>query len=301
MGGRLIVIVAAALALLPALARAAEPVSVDWTALLPPLNSPAGNSGGPQPHCTVASMKCIRTEIRRMRRLQKRLGCDHRAVFDTTYLELTRVLRDKLRADPDYFTDKDVLFYWDALFAEMYFRTVKANAAGQPVDPAWQIAMDVAKSGDYTGTADMLLGINAHVQNDMPFMLAAVTLRNAKGESRKPDHQKMNEVLNEAFEQVVREISDRFDPITGLETYRLSPATDYFGVELVRVWREGVWRNAERLVNASSDAEREQVAQQIHTQAALSAQAIAAGNMAPPGYRAQRDAYCATNAAQTQL
>ena len=28
-----------------------------------------------------------------MRRWQKRLGCDHRAVFDTTYLVLTRYLR----------------------------------------------------------------------------------------------------------------------------------------------------------------------------------------------------------------
>ena len=41
----------------------------------------------------------------------------------------------------------------------------------------------------------MLLGINAHVQNDMPFVIAALGLRNKKGGSRKPEHDLVNEVL----------------------------------------------------------------------------------------------------------
>jgi hypothetical protein len=140
----------------------------------------------------------------------------------------------------------------------------------------------------------MLLGINAHVQNDMPFVLAALTLRDPKGRTRKDDHDRMNEVLDAAFETVVREVSDRFDPLAAYETWRLSPVTDVFGVELVKLWREGVWRNAERLTNARSDAERAQVAQSIHAQAAATARMIALGTTGPPGYRATRDAYCAS-------
>jgi hypothetical protein len=90
----------------------------------------------------------------------------------------------------------------------------------------------------------------------------------------------------------VREVARRYDPLTAWETYNLSPATDLFGVELVKLWREGVWRNAERLVNAKSDAERAQVAEQIHQQAAITADSIQASTQGPPGYRAQRDAYC---------
>ena len=55
-------------------------------------------------------------------------------------------------------------------------------------------------------------------------------------------------------------------------------------------WREGVWRNAERLLNARSDAERRRVALQIEANAAAWARLMSAPE--EPGYRAQRDAYC---------
>jgi hypothetical protein len=277
----------------PVAATAEEPVSIPWTTLLPALPSPAGHSGGPVPGCKKATLKCVNREVRMLRRTRNRFGCDHRAVFATTYLTLTKVLRRTMKADAKYFADRRALIYEDVVFADVYFNTLKAYEQGKKVDPAWKIALDTAMSGDGQGAGDMLLGINAHVQNDMPFVLAAITLRNAKGTSRKPDHDKMNEVLNDAFDEVVKEIATRFDPLTALETYELSPVTDYFGIELVRIWRESVWRNAERLVNAKTPQERQLVANSIHGQAEVTAQAIRAATIGPPGYRAQRDAYCA--------
>jgi Family of unknown function (DUF5995) len=238
-------------------------------------------------------MRCVNRVIRRLRKTQNRYGCDHRAVFATTYLTLTKVMKRTITADPKVFRDRAGIIYQIALFSHIYFRTLKAYERGEPVDPAWQTALDQATQGDIQGTGDMLLGINAHVQNDMPFMLAAITLRDARGHSRKDDHDTENVILDDALDEVTREIARRYDPLTSLETTSISPASDYFGVELVKLWREGVWRNAERLVNAGSDAERESVAQTIHMQAGLTADMIAAGTQGPPGYRAQRDAYCA--------
>ena len=65
---------------------------------------------------------------------------------------------------------------------------------------------------------------------------------------------------------------------------------------MVKGWREGVWRNAERLVNAGSAAARRQVANQIHQNAATWARMMAAPQT--PGYRAKRDAYCAAQRAK---
>ena len=62
------------------------------------------------------------------------------------------------------------------------------------------------------------------------------------------------------------------------------------GLELVKGWRELVWRNAERLLNAEDDAERRQVAEQIQANAANWARGIAA--VEQNGYRATRDEYC---------
>jgi hypothetical protein len=68
------------------------------------------------------------------------------------------------------------------------------------------------------------------------------------------------------------------------------PIDDLAGLEVVRAWRELVWRNAERLVNARSPTERTQIAMEIEDLAALQAQLIAL--VPQPSYRATRDAYC---------
>ncbi len=278
---------------LAAPAGAAEPVAFNWTTLLPALSSPDGNRGGPQPGCRRASMKCVNYVIRRLRKTRNRFGCDHRAVFATTYLTLTQVMKRTMLDDRRFFRDRAGIIYQVALFSRIYFRTLKTYARGEPVDPAWATALDNATQTDLQGAGDMLLGINAHVQNDMPFMLAAITLRDRKGRSRKADHDAENAILDDAFDEVTREIARRYDPLAHYETTAISPASDVFGMGLVRSWREGVWRNAERLVNARSDDERAGVAESIHQQAAATADMIASGTMGTPGYRAERDAYCA--------
>jgi hypothetical protein len=81
-----------------------------------------------------------------------------------------------------------------------------------------------------------------------------------------------------------------FDPSTSVFASPLHEGDDYFGLETVKLWREGVWRNAERLMNARSGAERAQVAQSIEQQAELTARSMAVERT--PGYGARRDAYC---------
>ena len=63
---------------------------------------------------------------------------------------------------------------------------------------------------------------------------------------------------------------------------------------LVEQWRETVWRNAERLLNATDATQLAAVEQSIEANAASEAQAIASAPQ-EPGYRATRDAYCAAH------
>src|SRR3954464_13479049 len=161
-----IIIAAAALALPGAAGAASSPVH--WESYLPDF-PPKGPSPGAVPGCRTPSIRCIDGEIRTMRRWQVKLGCDHRAVFDTTYLVLTRYLRREAALGKDSeIRDLKYLYSEDALFASLYFRTLKSYMKGKPVPPAWQIAMDTATKGEVNAGQDMLLGINAHVQNDMP-------------------------------------------------------------------------------------------------------------------------------------
>lgn len=283
--------VGVALLAVPA-AAAADPAypGIPWTELLPPLASPNHPQPGPVANCRASSSRCITNEVRRLRRARDRFGCDHRGVFATTYMTLTRQLKRMLDSDPGLVRYPHYLYTEDALFADFYFRVLRAWDRGDPVPPAWGIALESAESGDYFGAQDMLLGINAHVQNDMPFLLASLGLRTRSGESRKPDHDAINSVLTEAYQPVVDAIRSRFDPSLDLTNPSQVPIDDVAGLEAVRGWRELVWRNAERLVNADSAAERSQVADQIQTNAALTANLISA--VPAVGYGATRDAYC---------
>jgi hypothetical protein len=271
-------------------AASSDPANVQWESFLPALPSSAATQPHGVPFCRHASLKCIDTEVRRLRGAQRRFGCDHRAVFSTTYLQLTKQLRSTVRGDRKFFRYPRYLYTEDALFADVYFNTLKRNSRGKPVAPAWQIALDTARTGEVNGGQDMLLGINAHVQNDMPFVLAALGLRTRKGATRKVDHDRVNKVLDAAYEPVVSQIAKRYDPFVSTTNASWDPIDDIGGLEMVKGWREAVWRNAERLLAAKSDAERRQVTGQIQQNAATWARLMAAPQT--PGSRARRDPYC---------
>ncbi len=189
------------------------------------------------------------------------------------------------------YIDPNYLYTEDALFANVYMRTVRAYERGDEVAGAWRIAFNTAKRDDTGAVQDMLLGINAHVQNDMPFVLAALGLTTPEGKSRKPDHDEANGTLNRSYEEVVAEVRERFDPAIGVTNPAGLPADDLVGLELVRTWRENVWRNAEKLLNAEGRRAKRQVARRIEQDAAATAKLIASGSL--PGYGETRDAYCA--------
>ena len=281
------------LAATPAHAQESNPPPyVPWVELLPPAGSTADVQPGPVRGCRKPTIKCIVLTERRLKRVRDSFGCDHRAIFADTYMLLTRELKRTVQRRPRFFDDNKWLFYETAEFVNFYVDTVKAYRKGKPVPEAWKIAMDTAASGDQNAAQDMLLGINAHVQRDMPYVIASIGLRMPDGTSRKPDHDKPNRVLAAAYEPIVRDIERRYDPVISLTNASWQPIDDVAGLEAVKGWREGVWRNAERLLAAKTDADRQFVAQSIEQNAATWARTIAA-TPGPPGYRDQRDAYCA--------
>lgn len=293
MGG-LAVAAVLAVAVPPASAQAQYP-GIPWSELLPPLPSPGQERPEGVAHCRTPGLHCVNNALRRLRNARDEFGCDHRGVFATTYMTLTRTFRRMIIEAPDMVRYRDYLFVEDALFANFYFRVLRAWDAGEPVPEAWRIAFDTAESGSVFAAQDMLLGINAHVQNDMPFVIAALGVRTRSGGSRKPDHDAVNAVLTEAYGPVVRAVRKRFDPSLDMTNPEQVLIDDAAGLETVRGWREVVWRHAEQLVNARTGAERALVAQRIENYAGAWARLITA--VPAPGYRAERDAYCKSRVA----
>jgi hypothetical protein len=270
-----------------------HPANVHWESFLPAMPGTAEIQPGKVAFCRKATYRCVDEQIKRMKRAQREFGCDHRAVFSTTYLELTRQYRSDLsNGMKKQLMDLKYLYREVAVFANVYFETLKREKRGMEVPEAWRIALETARSGEVNAAQDMLLGINAHVQNDMPFVIAALGLRAKDGSSRKPDHDLVNDVLDRAYERVVSEVSARYDPFVSTTNAPWNPGDDVAGLEMVKGWRENVWRNAERLTNASSDEERQTVAADIKARAADWARGMA--SFQTPGDRDRRDSYCAS-------
>jgi hypothetical protein len=263
--------------------------------LLPP--QPTPTSVQPRPpviHCGQRpDIACVERVVAEMTRRWEPLdiGCDHRAVFALTYLRTTEGFLATLRADPNFFQDFDYVVWEDVLFADYYYRAY--DAYGRPgafVPDAWRTAFHTNLDRDANAGQDLLLGMNAHIQRDLPYVLAELGLRKPDGTSRKPDHDKVNRILTRVLDPIEDELAERYDPFIREFDAKPSPHEEVTFLELMKSWREGAWRNAERLLNAQSPGERAVVEQSIETNARQTAQEIAASEQ--PGYRAQRDAYC---------
>ena len=63
-----------------------------------------------------------------------------------------------------------------------------------------------------TGTGDLLLGINAHVNRDLPFVLASMGLVRPDGQSGKADFDKADHFLNDASDAMMAELSAALRP-----------------------------------------------------------------------------------------
>jgi hypothetical protein len=244
-------------------------------------------------------MNCVRAVIREMERRFEPLGrsCDHNAMFALAYLRTTQTYLWAAQ-QPGFFQDTPWVNHEDAVFATYYFNAYDNWLAGNrsQVPQAWLIAFDSAKERRTTGSGDLLLGMSAHINRDLPFTLAAIGMVTAEGQSRKADHDKVDEFLNMVIEPVLAELAARFDR----DTVNIKTP---FGVgnagvfQLVAAWREKAWRNAELLVSAPTPELRAAVAQQIELTAAAEATTIVAGNsyLPPLTTTVPRDAFCASH------
>jgi hypothetical protein len=294
---RCLVVIGSLLLLSAGVARAEDPPFVGWTALLPGLTTEFDPSSAND--CNAGRSNCVDAVIREMTRRFDPLAqsCDHDAIFALAYLRTTQEYRRTIE-DPTFFDDTAFVNHEDAVFAHLYFDAFDAWHKGNrnDVPRAWAIAFQAAADRAMPAGGDLELGINAHVQRDLPFALAAIGLVKPDGSSRKPDHDRVNEFLNRVTDDLYAEIARRFDPTIDDADVPGTTADDAALFQIIPTWREIAWRNAERLVSASTDAERAQVAASIEAYAASQAETIRQAQ----GYgllqnSAARDAYCSTH------
>ncbi len=249
--------------------------------------------------CVAGRPACLtqtRKEFGRILKTEAQ-SCSHDAVFAMTYARITQTYGWS-RDIPGYYQDVPYMNHMDAVFARYYTDSYYhyKNGDRAAVPGAWLKAFDAARDKRVNATGDLLLGINAHVNRDLPFVLAASGLVRPDGQSGKPDFDKANEFLNAASGAMMAELAARFDPT-------VDDSNDPLGVSYAAVMqaltsmREAAWRNAEALVNAPTADARAAVAANIESNATAFANTVLVSNSYTPPLTSTtaRDAYCAVH------
>jgi hypothetical protein len=270
-------------------------LDVPWPQLLPSQPTSTAVQPGPVPRCRRASIACVDRLVVHLRRQWRAYdaSCDHRAVIAYSYLKITQGLRRDLagRGD-DLVRYRRWMTYLITTFSNRYRSAFADWDGGRAVPEPWRITFETAEGpSDANAGQDVLLFSNAHVQHDLPFALEEMGLRTPAGDSRKRDHDAVNRINTEVFDPIEDYIAANYDPQFELIDAKPLPGDEIGTLELVKLWRETAWRNAERLLNAPTPEARDQVVAEIESYSTAWARLISFGGS--PGHRAERDAFCA--------
>jgi len=239
-----------------------------------------------QPHCVHFVIKEMERRFRHLAR-----DCDHDAIFSLLYLRTTEKFQETL--DTIGYGDPASVVHEDALFADYYFRAYDAYHEGHGyVPPAWQIAFAAADQRIVFATGNALLGINAHIQRDLPFTLFDLDQQGHPVSYQ--DHNLVNQFLSQV--DVTAEVAARFDPTFDDNS---DPAALQ---QLIVAWRELAFANYLRLRNAPTVEARATVAAEIEGYAAAVAAGIVQQTAYPPGMdSSSRDAHCMARCAAEKV
>ena len=123
-------------------------------------------------------------------------GQEHLREFLGTYRRTTLAVGEAV--DDEYFEDPEWVERWDVAFAQLYLDALEVHLSGGAPPRPWRLAFDAPP--DLPALRLILLGINAHVNYDLPQALLAV-ISDADFEHpslmarRRRDHERIDTIL----------------------------------------------------------------------------------------------------------
>jgi hypothetical protein len=182
-----------------------------------------------------------------LRRLREDPGTQTQGFFLATYLRTTRAVAADI-AD-HAFVDPDWVAQWDVAFATLYLDALDQWTATSAAPEPWRVAFSAADGHEHLPPLrHVLLGMNAHINYDLPQALLAVITDEEFDDPRlldrrRTDHEHIDQILASRVSAEDRELrrverpGDR-TPLDRMLTPLNRSATQRFLKEArVKVWR----------------------------------------------------------------
>jgi hypothetical protein len=178
---------------------------------------------------------------------------DQRRHFHATYLRTTVAVADELGRGR--FADPAWVERWDVLFARLYLDALEGDLAGQRPPRPWAVAFGAP--ADLPPLRHVLLGMNAHINYDLPQALVAVISDEEFADrallaSREGDHRAIDEVLAARVAAEGAELARLSGPAPALER-AVRPLNRVGTRRFLRESRQKVWANAALLSRARQE------------------------------------------------
>ncbi|MDP9342012.1 MAG: DUF5995 family protein [Actinomycetota bacterium] len=179
---------------------------------------------------------------------------DERQHFHATYMRTSMAFRAEIERSG--FLDNEWVERWDLAFAQLYLDALDLDNRGEPTPGPWRIAFDACRQRSLPHLRYVLLGINAHVNYDLPQALLAVITDEefddpALTAKRASDHEHGDNILASRVPEEDRELAKVEGP--GERTLldrALQPFNRAGTKRFLKEARRKVWANARLLSRA---------------------------------------------------
>ena len=175
---------------------------------------------------------------------------DQRRYFHATYQRTTIAVAGELKRGG--FADAEWVEQWDVAFAGLYLEALEASLEGRRPTRPWEVAFSAP--ADLPALRHVLLGMNAHINYDLPQALLTVITDEEFGDAallarREADHRAIDDVLASRVAAEDDELTRISGPAPLLDRL-LRPFNRLGTRRFLREAREKVWANAVALSHA---------------------------------------------------
>ncbi len=206
---------------------------------------------------------------------------DRRAIFLTLYGIVSAEMRSQVGRGT--FRDNPWVHRYAVAFANLYRTALENYDAGRhdAVPKAWRLCFDAAAAGRGLVLTDMFLGVNAHVNNDLPRALSSIGI-DPDRKLRYADHSAVNAVLGGVTQRATERLTALYAPgLIGMDDAagQLDEILSQFSLDVAR---ESAWEAAVSLANARNPFENALSSKLIAGRAAVLARLLIAPSLHPP-------------------
>jgi len=182
---------------------------------------------------------------------QLRARGDRRAIFTTLYGIVSAEIRAQVAAGR--FADSHWVHRYAVSFANLYRLAFLAYEERRmdAVPKAWRLCFDAAASGTGLVLVDMFLGVNAHVNHDLPYAIDGIGIGSDR-ELRYRDHAAVNAVLASVTDSATARIAALYAPGLTAADDCAGELDERISLFSLAVARDSAWESALALSQASA-------------------------------------------------